>query len=330
MQTVFRRFAAADSETRALFEVTPLLGIKILLGGNAHVKYAKGYSSTNTAEETQLRLKKEACEMGAYADVVIYVGGLNHDFDVEGQDRKDMKLPYGQDELIKELLQVKPDMVVVNMSGSPVEMREWIDDAAAVVQYWYSGTMGGTALAEVLFGDVNPSGKLTSTFPKKLEDTPVNKFGEFPGDDSVYYNEGIFVGYRYYDTYNVEPQFPFGHGLSYIDFEYSDILVKVGDENHVTVTCNVKNTGDRAGAEVVQLYISDIECSVPRPAKELKGFKKAFLAPGEGTAITFELNEKDFSFYSVEDAEWKLEAGEFEILLGSSSRDIRLTGKVNL
>lgn len=327
-------FSGGSSEVRALFELTPLLGIKMHLGGNYHIRYAKGYSSEQQDEDAVRKLREEACELAGKADVVIYVGGLNHEFDIEGQDRKDMKLPYGQDELIEALLAVKPDTVIVNMSGSPVEMGKWLDHAKAVVQYWYSGTMGGTALAEMLFGDVNPSGKLPTTFPKKLEDTPAYKFGEFPGDDKVEYKEGIYVGYRYYDTFDVEPEFCFGHGLSYTDFTYSDMKVQVTENQdakvRATVSCTLKNTGDRKGAEVVQLYVSDREASVSRPAKELKGFRKVTLNPGERTVVTFELTEKDFSFYSVEDAGWKWEHGDFELLLGSSSRDIRLKEKIEL
>lgn len=327
-------FGGGSSEVRALFELTPLLGMKMHLGGNFHIRFAKGYSSEAKDAAEQERLKREACHLAADSDIVIYVGGLNHDFDMEGKDREDMKLPYGQDELIGALLDVKPDMVVVNMSGSPVEMGAWIDRAGAVVQYWYSGTMGGTALAEVLFGDVNPSGKLPTTFPKKLEDTPAARFGEFPGGDTVRYNEGIYVGYRYYDSYDVEPQFCFGHGLSYTDFEYSGLRIETtensGGKVRTTVSCTVKNTGAVKGSEVVQLYVSDQEASVPRPEKELKEFQKVTLEPGESTAVAFELKERDFSFYCVEESGWKWEHGEFGILLGSSSRDIRLEGRVEL
>lgn len=328
-------FSGGSSEVRAFCEVTPYLGIKMLLGGNYDIKYAPGYTSSKDADtETRERLAKEACEMAVKADVVIYVGGLNHEYDIEGQDRADMKLPYGQDELIKELLKAKPDMVVVNLSGSPVEMRAWIDEAATVVQYWYSGSLAGTALAEVLFGDVNPSGKLAATFPKHLEDAPAHRFGEFPGEDSVTYNERIYVGYRYYDTYNVESEFCFGHGLSYTEFDYSDIHAEVvsAEVGKVSafVSCTVKNVGERAGAEVAQLYVSDKEASVDRPAKELKGFRKVMLKPGESKTITFVLKDRDFSFYDVENAAWKWEQGEFDILVGSSSRKIRLSQTIIL
>lgn len=328
-------FGGGSSEVRAFCEVTPFLGIKMLLGGNFDVKYVPGYtSSTDADEDTRNRMAQEACELAEKADAVIYIGGLNHDYDIEGQDRADMKLPYGQDALIRKLLKVKPDMVVVNLSGSPVEMRDWIDDAAAVVQYWYSGSMAGMALAEVLFGDVNPSGKLPITFPKRLEETPVHRFGEFPGGDSVTYNEGIYVGYRYYDTYHVDPEFCFGHGISYTEFEYSDLctemLLSEDGKINVSVSCTVKNTGGTAGAEVVQLYVADREASVDRPAKELKGFQKMMLEPGESKTAVFMLTEREFSFYDVEQTVWRWEKGEFDILIGGSSRDIRLSGEITL
>ena len=315
-----------SSEVQALYEITPLAGIAMYLGGNTEIHYAKGYSSQDITEEEREKLAKEALELANNCDACIYVGGLNHDFDMEGCDRKDMKLPFHQDSLIKRLLSVRPDMVIVNMSGSPVEMQEWIEDADTVVQYWYSGSEGGTALAEVIFGAVNPSGKLSSTFPKKLEDTPVYRFGEFPGGDKVYYHEGIFVGYRYYDTYKVEPQFCFGHGLSYTTFHYDALKVinKTSGDTCIEVSLKVTNSGKVAGAETVQLYVSDLLCSVSRPEKELKRFEKIYLKPGESSVINFTLTQEDFSFYSIEDASWKMEKGEFAILVGSSSRDIRL------
>lgn len=326
-------FGGGSSEVNALFEITPLLGLKMFLGGNYKVNYARGYAP-DADEETAGKLKEKALALAAASDVVIYVGGLNHDYDTEGKDREDIKLPFGQDELIQELLRVQPDTVIVNMSGSPVEMNKWINDAHAVVQYWYSGTMGGTALAEVLFGKVNPSGKLTATFPKKLEDTPVWRFGEFPGGDTVEYKEGIYVGYRYYDSFDVEPEFCFGHGLSYTTFGYSDMVVesngKSGEELSVRISLTLTNLGEREGLEVVQLYVADPNCSVPRPRKELKDFEKVSLKPGETAKVTFELQKDDFSYYCVEEAGWKMESNEFGILVGSSSRDIRLQQTVEL
>ncbi|HBS44984.1 MAG TPA: glycosyl hydrolase [Paenibacillus sp.] len=327
-------FGGGSSEVRALYEITPLLGINMYLGGNTEIVYSPGYTSDKGADaEQQKVLSDKACELAANCDACIYVGGLNHDFDTEAYDRNDLKLPYGQDELIQKLLKINPNMVIVNMSGSPVEMGEWINEAHAVVQYWYSGSEGGTALAEVIFGAVNPSGKLTTTFPKRLEDTPVYHFGEYPGDENVTYNEGVFVGYRYYDTYMVEPEFCFGHGLSYTDFEYNDIETKVtrqtdGKGMAADILVTVTNEGKVAGADVVQLYITDKESSVDRPLQELKGFRKVRIDPGETKTVKFTLKTEDFSFYSMEDSGWKFEDGKFVVSIGRSSRDIRLKAEI--
>ncbi len=325
--------SGGSSGVRALYEINPLMGLKMFLGGNVKVEYAQGYSSNEGDPKKLQKLAEEAYELAAKHDIVIYVGGLNHPFESESYDRKDMKLPYGQDELIKKLLEINPDTIIVNMSGAPVEMREWIDSASTVVQYWYSGSEGGTALAEVLFGKVNPSGKLPTTFPKSLEDTPVSRFGEYPGDETVHYNEGIFVGYRYYDTYDVEPEFCFGHGLSYTTFEYDDLKVEAKrteqrDGITVDVSLKVTNTGCMAGAEVVQLYVSDPECSVPRPSKELKGFRKVYLKPGETKKVKLTLSTEDFCYYSNEKSDWVYEDGDFDLLIGSSLRDIRLKARI--
>ena len=209
-----------------------------------------------------------------------------------------------------------------------------MDQAHTLVQYWYSGTEGGTALAQMLFGDVNPSGKLPVTFPKALEDTPTARFGEFPGDDTVHYWEGIYVGYRYYDTFDVEPEFCFGHGLSYTDFSYHDLHVNISkneqNEPIVNVALSLTNTGSVAGAEVAQLYVSDPECTVDRPKKELKQFAKVFLQPGETKEISMQLSKKAFCFYSILDSDWKFESGDFLVQIGSSSRDLRLTQRLTL
>lgn len=314
----------------ALYEITPLLGIQMYLGGNFRVRYAKGYSSEPKEAGQREALAEQALALAAKSDVVIYVGGLNHDYDTEGKDRPDMKLPYGQDALISRLLDVNPDMIIVNMSGSPVEMRSWIDRAKAVVQYWYSGTEGGTALARMLFGEVNPSGKLPTTFPKTLDDTPVTRFGEYPGGDTVAYKEGIYVGYRYYDSFGVEPEFCFGHGLSYTDFSYANLKVEETESQGVRVSFTITNTGTVPGAETAQVYVADPECSVPRPAKELRGFCKVFINPGESKAVSVQLRKDAFCYYSTEESGWKLENGLFHILVGSSSRDIRLQESITL
>lgn len=253
------------TEIKALYEITPLMGIKTLLGGNAEVTFVQGYKRDEKKEEQSVDVKvkeerallrKEAAELAAQYDEVILVGGLNHEHDSEGIDRADMKLPYEQDELIREVLKANPNTVIVMMAGSPVEMGSWIKDAKAVVWNWYSGMEGGNALAEVLFGRVSPSGKLPETFYKKHTDCSAHAVGEFPGDEKVRYKESVFVGYRYNDTFGIEPEFCFGHGLSYTTFAYSGAEIKRNGAK-LQVSCDVTNTGDRAGKEsdVVEVRI---------------------------------------------------------------------------
>ena len=341
-----------SAEVKSLYEVTPLMGIKMLLGGNAEVSYAKGYTHDLNERES---VKEEAIELAKNSDIVIFVGGLKHtkeDFslfqnalhsskeenmviniDSEGNDKTDMKLPYKQDEIINSLLEVNPNTVVVITAGSPVDMSSWVNNCKALVNVSYNGMEGGRALAEVLFGDVNPSGKLTVTIPKKLEDSPSHSIGEFPGGEKVRYDEGIFVGYRYFVTNNIEPQFEFGHGLSYTEFKYEDIRVNVieeRDEINTEVSFNLTNIGDRKGAEIAQLYVKDVESSLKRPTLELKGFEKVSLLPGESKRVTITLDKKAFAFYSEDEKSWIVEPGKFNILVGSSCIKINLEECINI
>lgn len=341
-----------SAEVKSLYEVTPLMGIKMLLGGNCEVAYAKGYTHDFNKRKA---VNEEAIELAKNSDVVIFIGGLKHtkeDFslfqnalhstkednmvvniDSEGNDKTDMKLPYNQDEIINSLLEVNHNTIVVITAGSPVDMSSWVDKSKALVNVSYNGMEGGRALAEVLFGDVNPSGKLTVTIPKKLEDSPAHSIGEFPGKAQVRYDEGIFVGYRYFSTYDVEPQFVFGHGLSYTEFRYNDIKVNLTEENekiNATVKFKVTNIGEKEGAEVAQVYVNDVESSVKRPVIELKGFEKVRLMPGESKEVTINLDKKSFAFYSDEENSWIVEDGKFNILIGSSSTDIRLEESINI
>ena len=341
-----------SAEVKSLYEVTPLMGIKMLLGGNCEVAYAKGYTHDFNKRKA---VNEEAIELAKNSDVVIFIGGLKHtkeDFslfqnalhstkednmvvniDSEGNDKTDMKLPYNQDEIINSLLEVNPNTIVVITAGSPVDMSFWVDKSKALVNVSYNGMEGGRALAEVLFGDVNPSGKLTVTIHKNLEDSPAHSIGEFPGKAQVRYYEGIFVGYRYFSTYDVEPQFVFGHGLSYAEFRYNDIKVNLTEENekiNATVKFKVTNIGEKEGAEVAQVYVNDVESSVKRPVIELKGFEKVRLMPGESKEVTINLDKKSFAFYSDEENSWIVEDGKFNILIGSSSTDIRLEESINI
>jgi beta-glucosidase len=272
---------------------------------------------------------ERAVALAKQSDVAIIFGGMPKGFESEGADRPHMKLPGDQDMLIAAVAAANPNTVVVLNVGSPVEMP-WVDDVAAVVLAYYMGQEGGNAVANVLTGAVNPSGKLPVTFPKRYEDNP--SYINYPGTMEVLYGEGIFVGYRYYDKKNVEPLFPFGHGLSYTTFAYSDVqvpdVVKAGAPVRVAVT--VTNTGTVAGQEVVQLYVGDPVSSLVRPPKELKGFKKVNLEPGASAVVEFTLDERALSFYDPYRSQWVAEPGAFEVLFGSSSRDIRAQGAFTL
>jgi len=261
----------------------------------------------------------EALQAARAADAVLVFGGLSHRYDQEGVDRRDLRLPGRQNELIAAVAAANPRTAVFLTGGSAVEMP-WIDRVPCVLQAWYAGMEGGAAFAAIVFGDVNPSGKLPITFPRRLEDSPAHRIGQYTDQDCEY-REGLLVGYRYYDTRNVAPLFPFGHGLSYTEFTYRNLRV---DPTNLSAHVEIANTGRRKGQEVVQLYIHDVESRLPRPTKELKGFEKVELAPGETRMITFQLNERDLAFYDDAARRWVAEPGEFELLVGSSSRDIRL------
>jgi len=257
---------------------------------------------------------------------------LTEEYESEGFDREDMELPGAQAELVETVAKANKNTIVVLNNGSPVSMERWIDKVSAVVEAWFPGQECGNAIADILFGEVNPSGKLPETFPKRIEDNPA--YINYPGESGkALYGEGIFVGYRYYDARKIEPLFPFGYGLSYTTFEYSNLRIgspdlRMGDKLMVDV--DVKNIGKREGKEVVQLYISDIESGLVRPAKELKGFGKIGLNPGETKTASFVLDRRDLSFYDPDQKQWVAEPGEFEVLVGSSSRDIRASASFTL
>ena len=326
-----------SSQVRPPYEITPLAGIKSLLGADVEISYVPGFEVIKP-ESANSEMIAEAVAAAKEADYVVYVGGWNHGYnysewgqgfyDMEGVDKPSMKLPFFQDELISAVIDANPMTVVVLMGGGPVDMSQWIDNAPAIVQAWYPGMEGGKALAKILYGEVNPSGKLPVTFPKQLEDSPAHALGEYPGDTAnVFYNEGIFVGYRYNDTYKVEPQFAFGHGLSYTTFTFSDLkLTKEGEK--VTGTFTLQNRGDMDGAEVAQIYVHDKESSLKRPVKELKAFEKVFLNKGESKEISFTLEEDAFKYYDDTKNGWILEPGDFEIMVGNASDNITLSGAV--
>ncbi|MHA1144794.1 MAG: beta-glucosidase family protein [Candidatus Helarchaeota archaeon] len=301
-------FGGGSSMIRAAHEITPYKGIK---------------------EKCKVK-KVEVIKSAAEADVAIVVVGLNHKLgnDSEGKDRKKFELPDKQIALINEVAEQNPKTIVVLVSGSPVAMDGWINGVPAIIEAWYAGMEGGRALADIIFGEVSPSGKLPITFPKKLSDSPAHKsVRTFPGKDKVYYEEGIFVGYRHFDTNDIEPLFPFGHGLSYTTFKYDNLKLSsssISSGDTLEISVEITNSGGMEGKEVVQLYVKDVESSVERPLKELKGFEKINLEPGEKSVVTFKLDKQDLSFYDEKEGCWKAEKGLFKILVGSSSRDIRV------
>ena len=318
-----------SSGIKAFYEINPLDGIVKRAGEKVNVIYSEGYRKDGGED-----LAERAVTAAKSADVVIYLGGLNHDkgFDCEGADRKDMKLPYGQDELIQKIAAANPQTIVV-LEGTMVEMDAWLDKVPALLQAWYPGMEGGNALAKVLFGDVNPSGKLPATFPKKLSDTPAAAFGAsaYPGTNgTVTYAEGLLVGYRWFDTKHIEPQFPFGFGLSYTTFKYSHLKLIPGTNGAVAAQFEIENTGKVEGAEIAQLYVHEKKPHLMRPEKELKGFKKVFLQPGEKQTVSIPLNKEAFAYYDDAKKSWVTQGDDFELLVGSSSRDLRLMGKFTL
>ncbi len=290
-------------------------------------KAAQKEKEKQLIHEKNIRLFEEALKVAKEADEVIFVGGLNHDFDSEGFDRSDMKLPYEQDMLIEELLKVRKDAVITLIGGSPVEMP-WRDKAETILWSYYAGMETGKAFAKIIFGDVNPSGKLAETFPARYEDCATAKNGQSGIRGSISLTEGLYFGYRYYDRERTAPAFCFGHGLSYTKFVYSNLSLKQEKEGNkgIRVNFSVKNTGKREGAEVVQVYIAPIAPKIDRPAKELKAFAKVKLQPGRTGKITLILNRQDFSYFDTDSHAFVADAGDYEILVAASCEDIRLRG----
>ena len=294
----------------------------------AEVSYVEGFSSSKDIYDE--KLAAEAVEAAKKADKAVIFAGLPDSFESEGYDRSHMRLPECQDRLIREIAEVQPNTIVVLHNGSPVEMP-WKDDVKGLLEAYLGGQAGGSAVVNILYGKVNPSGKLAETLPLKLSDNP--SYLNFAEREKVNYSEGVFVGYRYYDAKEMEVAFPFGHGLSYTTFKYSNLKLdrtEMTDQDTLTVSVDVTNTGSRAGKEVVQLYVSDRTGSVRRPLKELKGYEKVSLDPGETKTVTMTLDKRSFAWYSTELHDWYAASGEYEILIGASSRDIRLTEEIRL
>lgn len=371
-----------SAEIKALYEISSLMGLKSQLGGNTKVTYARGYYVTpkeereenwqeKSTEENQdqnavlearkqvndevkqkrAELRREAVALAKEAKDVILVVGLNHDYDVEGFDRDSMELPYEQDELITEVLAVNPDAVIVVMAGNAVSMGKWKDKAKAIVWQWYCGMEAGNVLTDVLFGRVNPSGKLPESMPYCMEDCGAVALGEYPGrplneeekarmdaHTTMTYKDGIYVGYRYYEKYKVPVQFSFGHGLSYTTFDYSDYRVftlAAGESDSLDDTVaiaqvTVTNTGDRAGKEIVQIYVGKSDSAVDRPVKELRGFDKIALEAGERKRVSIPLTRRAFTYYNIEEKAFVVEPGTYEIYVGKSLEDIQEVAEITM
>ena len=331
-----------SSEIKAVYEVTPLEALRAKWGDKVDIRFAQGYEKLSTfvegsnngqssgtfSSKTQESdaLLKEAVEVARTSDVALLVCGLNHDYDTESFDRLNMDIPYGQVELIQEVVKANPRTIVVMIAGSPLNMAAVDICSPAIVWAWFNGMEGGNALVDVLSGKVNPSGKMPFTTPVSLDQSPAHALGNFPGRDlKVNYEEDILVGYRWFDTKGLPVVYPFGYGLSYTTFNNSNLNTDketYDQADTIQATFTLTNTGDREGAEVAQLYVSDPVCSVMRPVKELKGFKKVFLKPGESRRITLDIPVSSLAFYSEAQSQFVVEPGEFILQLGASASDI--------
>lgn len=334
-----------SSEIKSLYEITPLEAIRRKFGADVKINFAQGYEKQSSFREgsntgqtnvdkVDWRLIDEAVKVAKESEVVIVFGGLNHDFDTESADKQTMDLPYGQDVLIREVAKANPNTVVVIIAGSPVKLSGIVQRVPAILWSWFGGMEAGNAVADLLSGKVSPSGKLPFTLPVSLDQSPAHALGNFPGRDlSVNYEEDILVGYRWFDTKKIVPQFPFGFGLSYTGFSISNFSAdktSYAKDETIHAKCTITNTGSREGAEVVQLYVSDPQCSVLRPEKELKAFEKVFLRPGESKTVELLVKVADLAFYDEAKKSWNVEAGDFILHIGNSSRSISSSVNVSV
>ena len=334
---IARTGGGGSSLVRPKYSVTALDGIKEAAGARVQVGYAlgvamQGEDASEVSPQARAELRNQGVELARKSDAAIVVVGYSSKLESESFDRPSMDLPAGQDELIEAVAAANRNTIVVIVAGAPVTMTKWIGRVPAVVEAWYGGQEAGHAIGDILFGAQNPSGKLPVTFPNQWSDSPA--YAHYPGENlHVAYDEGIYIGYRGFDKRNVAPLFPFGHGLSYTKFDYSGLKItpaKVAAGQQVEVTARVRNSGLRAGVEVVQLYVHDVKSSVDRPVKELKGFRRVTLNPREAQDVSFTLDKSALSFYSAAKDEWVAEPGAFEVWIGASSRDIRLKGTFEL
>ena len=334
-----------SSEIKALYEITPLQAMQQKFGATVKINFAQGYekqsvfkegnnSGQSGAVKVDWKLIDEAVKLAKESEVAVVFAGLNHDFDTESSDKQSMDLPYGQDVLIREVAKANPNTVVVIIAGSPVKLAGIVYRVPSILWSWFGGMEAGNAVADLLSGKVNPSGKLPFTLPVSLEQSPAHALGNFPGRDlKVNYEEDILVGYRWFDTKKIQPQFPFGYGLSYTDFSISHFTTdksSYGKSETIHVKFAIKNTGSRYGAEVAQLYASDPVCTVLRPEKELKTFEKVFLKPGETKMVEMQVKVADLAFYEESKKGWNTEAGEYILQIGNSSRNIFQKVKISV
>ncbi|WP_050982213.1 glycoside hydrolase family 3 C-terminal domain-containing protein [Mucilaginibacter paludis] len=329
--------AGLSSEIKALYEISPLEAIKQKFGAKVKINFAQGYDKQSSFKEgsnagqsnsnhVDWKLIQEAVKVARESEVVIIFGGLNHDFDTESFDRQNMDLPYGQEVLIQEVAKANPNTAVVIVAGSPVKLAGIVNRVPAILWSWYGGMEAGNAVADLLSGKVNPSGKLPFTIPVALDQSPAHALGNFPGMNlKVNYEEDILVGYRWFDTKKIQPQFPFGYGLSYTAFAIDNFSADKAiykKDDVIRAKFVVKNTGTRYGAEVLQLYASDPASPVLHPEKELKAFEKIFLQPGEIKTVELSIKVADLAYYDETKKAWKVETGQFALQLGNSSRNI--------
>ncbi|MGA2921720.1 MAG: glycoside hydrolase family 3 C-terminal domain-containing protein [Candidatus Sulfotelmatobacter sp.] len=333
---VARTGGGGSSLVTPKYSVAPLKGIQDRAGDRLQVGYAlgvgmEGEDPSKDSPEAREQLRQEAVNAAAKTDAAIVVVGRYPKLESEDFDIKSLDLPAGQDALIEAVAKANKNTIVVINAGGPVIMSKWIAQVPAILDMWYGGQEGGNAIADVLFGDADPSGKLPVSFVKQWKDSPA--YGHYPGENlQVDYAEGIYLGYRYFDKQKIEPLFPFGFGLSYTKFDYSDLKISPNQTSGapVEVSLSVRNSGSRSGAEVVELYVHDGHSSGDRPVQELKGFQRIALAAGESKDVHFKVDRSAIAFYSTAKKDWVTEPGQFDVLVGSSSRDIRVKGSFSL
>lgn len=325
------------------YEITALAGLKNRLGNGVKITYAQGYkgvykperrNAANEPEKQDTTLLNEAVANAKSAEMALVFIGGNREYESEGHDRKDLSLPFHEQELVDAVTAANPNTIVVCVGGAPYDLGKIKKNSHTIVWSWYNGLENGNALADVLTGKVNPSGRMPFTFPVELKDSPAHALNAYPGENlNVEYKEGLLVGYRWFDTKKIEPMYCFGYGLSYTDYQYQSI--QIAKKNYrtsesITAIVKVKNTGKYAGKETVQLYISKANSMVERPAKELKAFKKVMIKPGETVSVALSIPVKDLAYYDVKTSAWKVEPGKYTLLAGASSKDIKETGSITI